>query len=139
MAAYTYRNAVMFQHCDPAGIVFYPRYFEMINEVVETLFRDALDWPFAQMHVRDRTGVPMGRIETDFHAASRLGDELDWAFTVTRIGGASLAARVTASCKGEARLTADLTLIYVDLDAMRSIRWPEDKRAALAQFMEGTP
>ncbi|CPO21707.1 4-hydroxybenzoyl CoA thioesterase [Bordetella pertussis] len=26
---------VRFRHCDPAGIVFYPRYFEMINDFVE--------------------------------------------------------------------------------------------------------
>lgn len=139
MAGYTYRNAVMFQHCDPAGIVFYPRYFEMINEVVETLFRDALRWPFAEMHVRERMGVPAGRISTDFHAPSRLGDVLDWRLVVTRIGGASLDATVSAACAGEARLTAELTLVYVDLDAMRSVRWPEDKRDALAQFMEDTP
>ncbi|MHA6326371.1 acyl-CoA thioesterase [Roseivivax sp. CAU 1753] len=136
MAVYTFRNAVMFQHCDPAGIVFYPRYFEMINEVVETMFRDALDWPFAQMHVRDRTGVPMGRIATEFHAASRLGDVLDWTLAVTRIGGASLDAVLRAQCDVQARLTAHFTLVYVDLDRMRSVRWPEDKRAMLAHFME---
>ena len=33
---------VQFAHCDPAGIVFYARYFEIINEVVEDWFEDAL-------------------------------------------------------------------------------------------------
>ena len=136
MAAYSYRSDVMFQHCDPAGIVFYPRYFEMINAVVETMFRDALDWPFAEMHVRDRTGVPTGRINAEFHAPSRLGDVLDWTLDIRRIGGASLDAVVRASCGRQARLTAEVTLVYVDLDRMRSVRWPEDKRALLAQFKE---
>ena len=31
---FTTQRKVRFQHCDPAGIVFYPRYFEMINSVV---------------------------------------------------------------------------------------------------------
>ncbi len=139
MAFYTYRNAVMFQHCDPAGIVFYPRYFEMINAVVETFFGEALEWPFAQMHVQDRVGVPTGKIDTSFHAASRLGDVLDWTLAITRIGGASLDATVIARSGDEDRLTAHLTLVYVSLDKMRSLRWPEDKRAALARYMEDTP
>ena len=115
MAAYSYRSDVMFQHCDPAGIVFYPRYFEMINAVVETMFR---------------------RINAEFHAPSRLGDVLDWTLDIRRIGGASLDAVVRASCGRQARLTAEVTLVYVDLDRMRSVRWPEDKRALLAQFKE---
>ena len=33
---FTIRRQVEFNHCDPAGIVFYPRYFEMISAVVFT-------------------------------------------------------------------------------------------------------
>ena len=32
--AFIAQRKVRFQHCDPAGIVFYPRYFEMLNSVV---------------------------------------------------------------------------------------------------------
>jgi 4-hydroxybenzoyl-CoA thioesterase len=35
MPAYQREVLVRFAHCDPAGIVFYARYFEMINGVVE--------------------------------------------------------------------------------------------------------
>ena len=34
---FTAEMTVAFRHCDPAGIVFYPRYFEMINDFVEAL------------------------------------------------------------------------------------------------------
>ncbi|WP_223163074.1 acyl-CoA thioesterase [Roseivivax sediminis] len=126
----------MFQHCDPAAIVFYPRYFEMINEVVETFFGDAVGWSFRQMHSVERVGVPMGRIETEFHASSRLGDALDWMLFVTRIGGASLDFTLRAASCDEARLTARGTLVLVDLDRMASIRWPDDKRATLTSYKE---
>ena len=43
---FTYKQKVLFKHCDPAGIVFYPRFFEMINDAVEALFSDVLNWPF---------------------------------------------------------------------------------------------
>ncbi|MBU9698933.1 hypothetical protein GU927_013865 [Rhodobacteraceae bacterium HSP-20] len=38
-----------FNRCDPAGIVFYPRYFEMMNSVIENFFREALDYSFVRL------------------------------------------------------------------------------------------
>ncbi|MGR3322628.1 MAG: acyl-CoA thioesterase [Pseudooceanicola sp.] len=136
MPTFAYRNAVMFQHCDPAGIVFYPRYFEMINEVVEHFFGTAIDWPFSRMHGTDRVGVPMRRIDVDFQAASRLGDELDWTLSITRVGGASADLVIRAACGGEVRLTARGTLVLVDLERMKSRRWPDTCRAALERYSE---
>ncbi|SFP94241.1 acyl-CoA thioesterase [Tranquillimonas alkanivorans] len=137
MAAYTHRNAVMFQHCDPAGIVFYPRYYEMINAAIEHFFDEALDWPWRIMHGQERLGVPMGRITTDFQAPSRLGDWLDWSLDIRRVGGASLDLDIRATGEdGVLRVTAEATLVLVDLDRMKSRRWPDDKRARLQSFME---
>ena len=31
---------IRFRHCDAAGIVFYPRYFEMMNDLVEDWFAE---------------------------------------------------------------------------------------------------
>ncbi|SLN63611.1 acyl-CoA thioesterase YbgC [Roseivivax jejudonensis] len=137
MSVFSHQNAVMFQHCDPAGIVFYPRYFEMINAVVETFFDRAVGWSFAQMHSVERVGVPMGRIAVDFHAASRLGDVLDWTLEVTRLGGASCDLEIRGACGREARLTVTGTLVLVDLDRMTSLRWPRERRANLQRYMEG--
>ena len=140
MPAFAWRNSVMFQHCDPAGIVFYPRYFEMINAAIETFFADAVGWSFARMHGRDRVGVPAARIDTEFHAASRLGDDLDWSLRVTRIGGASLDLVLHATGDdGSARLTARATLVLVSLDPLKSKPWPEHTRRALERYLEDAP
>ncbi|WP_375689728.1 acyl-CoA thioesterase [Pseudooceanicola sp. LIPI14-2-Ac024] len=136
MAVFAHRNPVMFQHCDPAGIVFYPRYFEMINAVVETFFDQAVAWSFHQMHIVERLGVPMGRIAVDFHAPSRLGDVLDWTLAVDRTGGASADMVIRAAGGGEARLTVRGTLVLVDLDKMKSRRWPDRVRAVLESYAE---
>ena len=84
MAAFQIQQHVRFQHCDPAAMVFYPRYFEMINLTVEEWFRTGLDWGFQQMHEIDDRGIPTARIAVDFSAPSRLGDVLDWSLTVKR-------------------------------------------------------
>lgn len=136
MPAFHHAIPVMFQHCDPAGIVFYPRYFEMMNTVVETFFEDVVGWPFQRIHLVERLGVPMGRIATEFHAPSRLGDRLDWTLELTRVGGASLDVTLRAACAGEARLTATAVLVLVALDRMRSVRWPDTHRATLTTCLK---
>ncbi len=35
MSAWHTKHIVRFSHCDPAGIVFYPRFFEIVHEAKE--------------------------------------------------------------------------------------------------------
>jgi 4-hydroxybenzoyl-CoA thioesterase len=37
------RVPIRFQHTDPAGIVFYPRYFEILGQIIEDWFSHDLD------------------------------------------------------------------------------------------------
>ena len=103
--------AVEFNHCDPAGIVFYPRYFEMLNSVIENFFGLELGYSFARM-IAARHGVPMVRIEAEFLRPSRLGDVLDFALGIGRIGRTSVTFDLTAQCDGP-RLRAQMTLVWV--------------------------
>ena len=119
---------VQFKHCDPAGIVFYPRYFEMINDCVEAFFDEGLGVPFEDLH-RDG-GVPTAEISVTFTAPSRHGDRLELALTCTRLGRSSLGIAVEATCAGERRFLARSTLVLVDA-AGRSTPWPEDLRRRL--------
>ena len=54
---------IRFQHCDPAGIVFYPRFFEFTNQVVEDWFEEELGLPSHQR----------GEERLDFFLVSALG------------------------------------------------------------------
>ncbi len=123
MSHFVTRHKVAFQHCDPAGIVFYPRYFEMINAVVEQWFEEALDESFAAI-IAAGDGVPTRRIETDFPRPSRLGETLTFALDVARLGRSSLDLHLVAECGGEARLIADLTLVRIGRDDGRPKPWP---------------
>ena len=55
---------VRFQHVDYAGIVFYPRFLEMLNCLVEDWFAEALDRPFHQMH--QTNGIPTVDLKIQF-------------------------------------------------------------------------
>jgi 4-hydroxybenzoyl-CoA thioesterase len=125
---------IEFNHCDPAGIVFYPRYFEMTNSVLENFFREDVGYSYHAM-MADGIGVPTVRIETEFHAPSRLGDVLDWVLVVERVGGSSATFRLAAQCGVQLRMTARLTLVWLST-AGRPARWPDPIRAALAAHLE---
>lgn len=133
----TYHREIQieFNHCDPAGIVFYPRYFEMTNSVVENFFADVLGHSFARM-MEDRAGVPTARIEVNFHAPSRLGEKLNFSLDITRIGTSSVGFRIVASAGGVPRLTADLTLVNVDMQGGAQ-PWSAPVRQRMTDFSEG--
>ena len=134
-----YRRAfpIEFNHCDPAGIVFYPRYFEMTNHVCENFFREAVGVSFAAM-MQQGAGVPTVRIETDFRAPSRLGDVLEVTLEVVRLGGSSVTFEIIGSGAGAVRLVVLITLVWVkQVDGVIAPRaWPEAMKAKLAGFLQ---
>lgn len=121
---------VEFNHCDPAGIVFYPRYFEMTNSVTENFFAEVVGRSYAQMTMRDGNGVPTVKIDATFRAPSRLGDRLDFTLAVVRLGGSSATFQIEARGGGELRMEAALTLVWITPEG-RAAPWPDDMRARL--------
>lgn len=122
------QQMVRFAHVDAAGIVFYPRYFEMLNAAVEDYFAQVCGVDFATMHLGRRLGVPTVKLDAAFAAPSRLGDVLDFTLTVVRVGGSSAEIEVDVACAGEPRFAARVVLVCMDLDAAKSTPWPEDMR-----------
>ena len=123
-------ETVRFQHCDPAGIVFYPRYVEMVNATVEDWFA-ALGCSFAELHGPMKAGIPAVALNVEFRAPSRLGQELAFAVLIDRRGRSSVTLRIECSCAQEARFVATVTLVYISLTDYRARPWPEAIGAAI--------
>lgn len=133
-----FRNTVRvrFKDCDAAGIVFFPRYFEMLNDLVEDWFRDALDWPFEHMHGADCAGVPTANLDCRFVAPSRMGDVLTRELGVARLGGSSCTLHVRfVGPAGDLRVEFRQRLVCVDTGRMAPQPFPERVRAAMAAFV----
>ncbi|MFL9503895.1 acyl-CoA thioesterase [Rhodopseudomonas palustris] len=127
---------IEFNHCDPAGIVFYPRYLEMTNSVCENFFREVAGYSYAEMMAAHQ-GTPTVRAEVSYHAPTRLGEVIDWRLSVTRLGTSSIGLRNEAYCGGLLRVTVDLTLVFVGggLDGdLRPQPWPPAVRDRIAAF-----
>ena len=125
---------VRFGHCDPAGIVFYPRFFELIHEAKEDWLREAVGVPLPVLIGERRHGLPIVRLETDFVAPSRMGEVLDIAISVAKLGGASLHLDYDVTCGGQRRLRVRTVVVHVNLDDGRSVAFDDDLRSRLARF-----
>ncbi|QPM90907.1 acyl-CoA thioesterase [Pseudooceanicola algae] len=136
---FSIRRQVEFNHCDPAGIVFYPRYFEMISALIERFFADAVGVSWKAMAATEGTGTPMGDIHIRFEAPSRLEDLLDLSLSVAAIGGASARFALRCTCAGELRFTGEATVIYASLDSgsgARAARWPDPVRQSMSRYLD---
>jgi 4-hydroxybenzoyl-CoA thioesterase len=86
--AFVKMEKIRFHHVDYAGIVFYPRFLEMLNALVEDWFEEALDRPFRQMHKTG--GIPTVDLKVQFRKAVRLGDILKKYLWVKNLGASSV-------------------------------------------------
>lgn len=122
------QQPVRFAHIDAAGIVFYPRYFEMLNVAVEEYFAREIGVDFAVMHLDRHIGVPTVKLEAEFASPSRLGDLLDFRLDVARVGRSSLELAVQVRCGEDVRFNGRAVLVCMDLDSGRPLAWPADMR-----------
>ena len=123
MALFEYQQTVRFQHCDPAGIVFYPRYLEMVNACVEAWFEKAVGVSFATLHTQWHVGVPTVSLQTRFVKASCLEDRLTLRLKIQKLGNTSLVLQVMIMSDEELRVENTVTLVLVDLKRMKSVAW----------------
>jgi len=133
MRIFSRKTVVRFEHCDAAGIMFYPRFFGLVNEVVEDWFA-TLGHPFAAMHVDQHKGVPTVRLESEFIAPVRMGQILSQSLGVDEIGRSSCHLKHLAAVGDAIVARFDQTIVYADLATMKAEPWPADLHKALVDF-----
>ena len=132
---FTTERKIRFSHCDPAGIVFYPQYYVLFNGLVEDWVSEGLGIPYAQLIGARRIGLPTVRVETDFRAISRMGDEVVFGLQVERLGGHSIT--LLTDCRGAdgvLRVASRSVIVSTSLDSHRTLPVPDELRAAIDRF-----
>ena len=124
---------IRFSHCDPAGIVFFPQYLVLFNHLLEDWFTHGLGIDYAELIGPRRVGTPTVRLECDFRAISRMGEDVAFSITPERVGGKSLTLAIEARQGDELRVGARQVLVFTSLDTHRAIDMPADVRAALQE------
>jgi 4-hydroxybenzoyl-CoA thioesterase len=134
--AFTRTVPIRFSHCDPAGIVYFPHYFDMFNGLIEDWYTEQLGVEYAKLILDDRHGFPFVHIETDFKIPSRMGEHLDLTLLLERIGRSSLSVIIIGHLAGIERLRARLTTAMTSLETQRSIELPRDLRDRFEAYLQ---
>lgn len=144
---FTKTEKIRFKHVDYAGIVFYPRFLEMLNDLVEDWFEEALDRPFSKIHDpkpdqagRSQTnGIPTVDLKVQFKKAARIGEILTKQLWVSNLGGASVTCGFKFTDEGgKTCLEGEVTLVNVALDKgsndIKAEAFPYDTREKILKF-----
>lgn len=130
------KKLIRFHHCDPAGIVFYPQYLVLCNELVEDWFDEGIGINFYKLHAEMHRGVPMRHMEVDFLAPSVHGDELNFSLGIDHLGGTSIRLAISAEKDGIVRFKALQTVVWADLEgAPKAARIDDPWRERFSRFM----
>ena len=137
--AEVYRSDILirFSHCDPAGIVFFPRYLEMFNDLVEDWCRDALGFDFAEIHLARGWGLPTVHLDVDFLIPSTLGDHLSATLRVNKIGRSSIGVDIVmCGPDGKEWVHGRSVLVFIDAATKKSSPIPDDLRSRITRFYD---
>jgi 4-hydroxybenzoyl-CoA thioesterase len=134
-SSYHTQIPVRFADCDAAGIVFYPRYLEMFNGLIEDWFRDELHASFTEIVTNRGWGLPTVHLEVDVVAPSRFDEVLSATLTVRSVGTSSMNIDIVfrGEDKGD-RVRGKVVLVLIDRAVHRAIPWPDDLRARILTF-----
>ena len=141
---FTTQKRVRFQHCDPAGIVFYPQFYVLLHEVQEDFLAHI---GFAEHRlIASGIGLPIVNMKTEFLGMCRHGDVLNLGLTLTRIGNASLGMHYEIHAAAQVphglaaiKLRADSVVVYSTVPHGKAVRIPDDLRSALQPYLQSAP
>lgn len=112
------KEKIRFKHVDYAGIVFYPRFLEMLNDLVEDWFEEALDRPFSEMH--QTNGIPTVDLKVQFKNAARLGEIITKKLWVKELKNSSVVCGFQFINQNEKTvLEGEVTLVNVKIQEDR--------------------
>ena len=115
---FTKQEKIRFKHIDDAGIVFYPRFLEMLNDIVEDWFEEALDRPFSKMH--ETNGIPTVDLKVQFKNAARIGEVISKKLWVAELKSSSIVCGFQfTNQEDKTVLEGEVTLVNVKIQEDR--------------------
>ena len=134
MSSFQREVLVRFGHCDAAGWVFYPRYFEMVSDFVEDWFEDGLQASAPGLFHHKQLLTPSVHFKVDFYRPTGYGDRLTFNLWTRRIGRSSCDLLIKASLHGELRMTVEQTLVFIAVETQKSTPIPPEIVSRMQRF-----
>jgi 4-hydroxybenzoyl-CoA thioesterase len=122
----------------PAGIVYFPHYFDMFNGLIEDWYGQELGFDYAELITGDRYGFPIVHLECDFKIPSRIGEVIELTLLVEHIGRSSLAIAIICHRDNIERLRARMVTAMMSLETKTAVAMPDALRTAIESYQRRT-
>lgn len=132
---FTTERKIRFSHCDPAGIVYFVNFFDMVSGAVEDWFGEAIGFTFNEMHIQRRVGFPIVNTGCEFFKPCHLGDQLVLELAIARLGRSSIEFEVTGRVAGDEKFRARHKVAMMSLETQRALPIPMDLREKMQPFV----
>lgn len=125
-----------FGDIDDAGIAYYPKLLHYFHCAFEDWWSDGLRHPYPQLLHADKLGLPTVKLDVEFFAPVRYGDEPWVHLGVLRIGTSSVEFGMWMTRGNEHRplCRARIVTAAVDMDTLQKRPLPDVWRQRFAEF-----
>ena len=141
MAVHHHEHVVTFGECDPAGVVYFPVYFDWFHQAMESWFHDGLE--IAYREALATHGFPAVHTEADFVRPCRMGERLVIELRVGELTGRTfrLEYRVVGP-EEKLRATGATVCAVIEPEEggfrFRGVALPDFLREKMAKFIESS-
>ena len=132
---FTVEYPILFSHCDPAGIVYFPRLFDLLHRAMEDWFTFGLGERFADFIMAKRLGIPTVGTKVDFVGPARFGDLLKIELRVAKLGSSSIELAIDSSIEGRTCFRAQHTICVFSSETYKAVPIPAEIRARMEAYV----
>ena len=131
-APLTIRRRVIWGECDPAGVVYTPRFADYAASAATWFIRVV-----ARPGLGDAVGTPMKAMTFEFFKTMKPDEVFDMVVFVTAIRERTFDLRIDArGLDGDRRFSATMTPILIERATFKSVAIPDSCRKILAEYKD---
>ena len=129
---------ILFSHCDPAGIVYFPRFFDLLHRAMEDWFTFGLEERFADFIMKKRLGIPTVGTKVEFVGPARFGDLLRIELRVARLGSSSIELVIDSFVEDRPCFKARHTVCVFSSETYKAVPIPDELRQRMEPYVVAT-
>lgn len=134
--AFTVTQRIRFGHSDPAGIVYFPEFFRMFNDLFEDWMETCLGIDFAAQFRDLRRMFPLVHVNAHFKESRMMGQTMALTLILTELGRSSIRYSIVGHDDGTEILRAECVTCIASQQTKSSIPLPDDIRAKMERYLE---
>ncbi|TMH31942.1 MAG: acyl-CoA thioesterase [Betaproteobacteria bacterium] len=132
---FSMQRKIRFSHCDPAGIVYFVHFFDMINGCVEDWFAEAVGVSSQELLIKRRVGFPIVNTRCEFFRPCHLSDILVLDLRIAALGRSSIEFAIGGRVGAEHKFQAHHKVAMMSLDTLKSVAIDDELRSKMREFV----